>query len=332
MSDAAGKKRNALDHHIGPRHATADTRQQARNQRGLQKGVLGQGDEELGHDLGTPAREIRKQKLRIVRVGHVRPVRPVSGTTNGCGQYFRSIPAGVLVPVRHHAHLLPVEGLNDLTVHLVGVVADQGAVEAGDPGDIAGNEAHIMGHDQDGHAGIQSLEQVEDIALQAQVDIRRRLIEDHDRRLGGQGPRQQHPLQLPAGQTTDLPVRQVRHLDLGQDPLDHPPVRLADAHGHPGAQPTRRRSTTDPPQQHRLLHGDREFPGEAGILRDIPKPSRRLARPLAQHRDPAGLRLDQPQNQLEQGTLAASVGADDTEKLTRRDLEVHAFEHGRRAV
>ncbi len=227
--------------------------------------------------------------------------------------------------MRHHAHRLPVKLLNDGAVDGVGVVAGQGAVDAGNAGDVAGDEADVVGHDQDGQASVELPEQVKDVALQALVDVGRGLVQDEDAGLAGQGAGEQDPLQLPPREAADAAAGQVQGLHLGQGAVGDLAIGPAVAAGpEPGESPPTR--ATNPRQQHRLLHRNREVAGKARVLGHIAQLAAGLAGRAAEDPYLAALGGEQAQDEAQQGTLAAGVGTDDPDELPRRHAQADGLQ------
>ena len=74
-------------------------------------------------------------------------------------------------------------------------------------------------HDRDTGAGVQGLEQLEDLELVAEVQKGRRLVEQQNRGLLGEGHGDPRPLALTAGQGVHLPVGELDEPGLRESPF-----------------------------------------------------------------------------------------------------------------
>ena len=83
---------------------------------------------------------------------------------------------------------------------------------------------------------------------------------------------------------------------------------------------------SSPPHEDGLLHRDREVPAERRELRHVSHRRARLRGPAAEDAHLATRRLQEPEEELERGGLAAAVGADDAQELALADGQVDAFE------
>ena len=107
---------------------------------------------------------------------------------------------------------------------------------------VAAGQVEVVQDEHDGAALalVEVGEQVEHLDLVGEVEERRRLVEQHQRRALGEGERDPHPLALAAGELVDAAIGQVgdlggverrghRRLVLDRE-LAHPPlVRVAAA-------------------------------------------------------------------------------------------------------
>ncbi len=135
------------------------------------------------------------------------------------------------------------------------------------------------------------------------VDGAERLVEQDQSGVLQQEPREQHPLELPAGQRADRAVAKILQADRGER-AGHRLLSL-------GVDSAERADL--PPQPHRraVEHRDREAPVDVDLLRQIGDVG--LGQPVAV--DAAAKRLQLADDALEQGRLAGAVGADDGEQL-----------------
>ena len=168
----------------------------------------------------------------------------------------------------------------------------------------------------------QSRQQLEDVDLMVDVEVRRRLIQQQDVRVLGQRARDVDPLLLAARQVGHEAPGQVGRVRRTETVVNHGPV--ASTLPLPTAQVGRA------PHEHGLEHGEVE----------------QLVPPLGHHRDGAGqlaprvgleraavdrhMALPQGNDTGEgshQGALAAAIRPEHSEELARAQLQVQPSEH-----
>jgi hypothetical protein len=154
-----------------------------------------------------------------------------------------------------------------------------------------------------------------------EIEKRRRLIEQQNRRALGERHRDPGPLALPTGQLVDRPGRQIGQVGLGERPRDgglvggrplpEPPLvwMATAAHQIPDRQPVR---------CDRLLEKDPELGRHLARRRSVDRLS------VEQHHTAFG--LHQPGEPAQECRLAARVRADDDRDLTGRDLQREAVD------
>ena len=155
-----------------------------------------------------------------------------------------------------------------------------------------------MGHHDDGKAlGTVEIRQgVVHIVGGRRIKARHRLVQDQQFSGGAQGPGQQHPLLLTAGQLTVAPVFQFQH------------PQLSHVHQRPGS--FRRRVEkpslpgTEKPGEHHLVHRGGKVPLGTGLLGQIADGAG--AQGLVPHDLPLH-RLEKAQQRLQQRGFAAAV-------------------------
>ncbi len=165
--------------------------------------------------------------------------------------------------------------------------------------------------------------QVEDLELVGDVEVGRGLVEQQQRGLLGEHHRDPHPLPLAAGQLVDAPRGEVFDVGglhgLGDDGLvlgrplpQEALVRVAAAGDQVGdGDPVRR---------------DRRLRQQAQALGDRPRGLGVDVAPVEQH--PPGRGLQHARQGLEQGGLAAGVGADDDGELAFGEVDGEPFADG----
>ncbi len=160
-----------------------------------------------------------------------------------------------------------------------------------------------MDHDDRAPLVAQAAEQLEQRHLGARVDPGKRLVHQQQRRLLGQGARDEHPLALAPGELADLTAGEGRQPHALQALRHDAPVLLA----HP-PQPAHRCVAAHLDD---LPHGDREVPVDGVALRHVGHAvQRRLRGPPVDGHLP-GVDGHQAQARLQQRRLARTVGADD---------------------
>ena len=191
------------------------------------------------------------------------------------------------------------EGLHQLAiaggaVHqiLVGAVGDHGTVD---------DVQHLIGqcdrrrtrrHGNDGCAGKMRAQVGQHCRLRRRVERRGRVIEEQRRRSGDQGPRQGNALTLAAGQAD---------------------ASLAHDRGGAVRQSSHEAGLRDLERTMHVIVGDRST--ERDVVVNATGEQERLLKDerasAGRHRDRAGTRRNQPGQQVQQGRLARTGGADD---------------------
>ena len=169
-----------------------------------------------------------------------------------------------------------------------------------------------MYHDDGLSLPFQALEQLDDDPFRPRVHAAKRFVHQVEVRLLGQGPGQEGPLLLAAGELADLPIGELGHTHLLQ--------RL---HGDPAVRSPRAPEPSQvavAPHQHHVADRGRKIPVHAAALRHVGDPLR-VDADLARHGP------HQLQHGLDQGALARSVGADDRGQAPPGNVEVHVPEH-----
>ena len=94
---------------------------------------------------------------------------------------------------------------------------DRAPVHEHDPVSDLAREPHLVRHDEHGHPGLgEPSDHLQHLADELRVERRRRLVEKHQLRLNGQGPRDRDPLLLPAGQAMRQMVDMLLETDVAQ--------------------------------------------------------------------------------------------------------------------
>ncbi len=170
--------------------------------------------------------------------------------------------------------------------------------------------------------GAQLQEQVQDLRLDRDVEGRRRLVEDQQPRLEGQGPGDRHPLALPPGK------------------LVRPPVEVAPCETHPFEQLEDRRFEGAPRRpkvgsdgfghevedaESRVQGPDRVLEDQLHLATECPQSDALQPQHVAPvELDRARARLDEAQDAAGQGRLARAGFADQGMHLARPDVEIDA--------
>ena len=177
----------------------------------------------------------------------------------------------------------------------------------------------VVGHHDDGDAlgAVQVRQRAVHVVGGLRVKARHRLVQDQQLPRRAQGPGQQHPLLLSAGQLPVAAVFQLQHTQLA-----HVHQRLGFFGGGveepalPGAEEAR---------QHHLVHRGGEVPLGAGLLGQIPD-GPGPERPV-QH-DPALHGLQKAQQALQQRGFAAAVLAYDAQIVAAVHLKIQMAADG----
>ncbi len=168
---------------------------------------------------------------------------------------------------------------------------------------------------------VQILEEVHEGVHPHRIEAGGRLVQDDHLRPHRQHPRHADPLFLPVGKGVDRLAGEFLHLHLVQRPV-HPLLHL------PGRQPH-----VDRPESDVLLDGG----GEeliVGVLEDDADAAENFPVLYALHRfaiekNPPQGGAQQTVEMLDEGRLAAAVGAEDRQKLPPPDLQIDPVERRR---
>ena len=197
--------------------------------------------------------------------------------------------------------------------------AEDGPVQAHELGQVGGDAVEVVRGEHDGQpVVVQVAEQVEDLVAGADVDARRRLVEQQQVGFGEQGAGEEHPLLLSTRQRTDVAAGELADAEL----VEHPPHVGLLLLGRPGQEPA-----ADPGHEHALGHRDREVPvdpldlGHVGDADDrgAARPCRRPGPPHRTARA-AGWTCPNPTARRCRGSSP------------RVDVQVDVVEHGRPVV
>ena len=166
------------------------------------------------------------------------------------------------------------------------------------------------------------VEDAEEVELVAHVEVRRRLVEEEDRRLLRQAPCEQGELALAGGERSQRSPRQVLDLRLPEGARHGRPVLARERRERPAMRVTsERHAVLDGDAVRRLVLGGHE--GHA--LREArPRPAREGA---AFEEDLAPCEREKAGERPHEGGLAGGVRADEGEPLARLQREVHAPQH-----
>ncbi len=198
-------------------------------------------------------------------------------------------------------------------------MTDETVVHACHPLDIAGDEADVVGNDEDRHRFVELAKQLEDALLRMGIDARRRFVEEEDLRLAGQRPRDQDALEFPTGEIADRFLPKMEHLEAFERLEGHPAVLRSE--------PSPGRGSPQSSHEDRPLHGDRKVPRKGGELRNIAEETGSRRRRGPEDRDSPLPRFEEPEDQLEERALSPSVRTDDPQKLTPLHGKRHILEH-----
>ncbi|MEK6717730.1 MAG: hypothetical protein AABZ16_09595 [candidate division NC10 bacterium] len=211
--------------------------------------------------------------------------------------------------------------------HLLGTAenADPSPGQEQQPVAVLGRQVKIVRDQDRGPLALSVVAQqdLQDDPLVPEVQVRRRLIQQQDRGLLGQGPGDGDELPLAPGQLVHPAGRQIRDARGLQGGLGHGPVPIAFPRAPPGVRIAA--------HQHDLGHAERE--GHVKLLRDHRHPLRqRRARERAEiappDQDAPPLRRHHLAQEAQERALAGAVGAHDAQKLPGRRLKrdiVHAL-------
>jgi hypothetical protein len=168
----------------------------------------------------------------------------------------------------------------------------------------------------------QLAEQARQRHLVRRVEVGGGLVEQQQRRLGGQHARQQHALALAARELVQTPPGPLAALGARHGRLHH---RVVPRSGRAG-----QAEVGDAAERHGLAHV--EFAAALALLRHPGQLARALQRPeggqgLPTEQDAAALRRQQAGQHAQQRGLAGAVGADDGGPAGT-DVEVQILQHG----
>ncbi len=138
----------------------------------------------------------------------------------------------------HQADRIRMAGVTDDLLHGADL-GDPPGIHDGDTVGRFGDHAHVVGHQH--HRGAvlaaHALEELDDLGLDRDVEGRRRLVGDHQARIGAERKGDDHPLPHPAGELVrilvDPPLRR-RNADLAEE-VERALARLPLAHVLVGA-------------------------------------------------------------------------------------------------
>ena len=191
-----------------------------------------------------------------------------------------------------------------------------------DPVHDAEQRVHVVRGEQHGDlllAG-QPAEHRDDLLLAPEVEVGQRLVEQQQLGPGDQGVRDQHPLLLAAGELAHPRVGVPGRAHVAQRRLDHLP-----------ALPRREREPEPVPvdaERHDVPGPQRHVRVDDELLRHVADGGLVLAvHRLAVDEHPAARRLEQAEDDPEQGGLARAVRADDPGELALAERERHVAEH-----
>ena len=180
----------------------------------------------------------------------------------------------------------------------------------------------MVDHDHSLARGAQRLEQLHNGALGRGVHPLKWLIHKVDLRVLHQGAGQKGALLLAAGKLGNLAVGIVGHAHLGQR------GQRGLAFARAGAAEPAQRAVA--PHHHHIQHTGGEVPVHAATLGDIAHQVALIAVGTARDQHLPGGDRQQPQNRLDQRSLACAVGADNRHQRAGGDGQVHVPQ--RRAV
>ena len=174
-------------------------------------------------------------------------------------------------------------------------------VEQEGPITVLVDRAELVGDQHHGPAfALVAVEDVEALLLERGVSHRQHLVHHQDLGVGLDGEREGEPHLHPRGEILELVIDEL--LQLGEaDDLVEETVQLAPAQSQDGA------------AQEDVLPG-----GQLGVEADT---QLEKGRDLALDGHPPRIGPVDPRQDLEQGALARAVVADDSDELTRRNLE-----------
>ena len=197
-------------------------------------------------------------------------------------------------------------------------VADHAAVQADDARQVRGDPVEVVRREDDRQpAGVEVVEQVQDLVAQAHVDARRRLVHEQQLGLAEQRARDEHALLLAARQLADVAIGEIADVELREHRGD---LRALGAAG------PRQPPAVDARHQHALAHRHREAPVDRLDLRHVRHPQIGAPRHAAV-RDAHAAR-----QHAQRRRLAGAGGADDADELAPVDREVDVDEDRLAAV
>ncbi len=222
-----------------------------------------------------------------------------------------------------HVHVMPVQAAEPLgRDHLAGAAGrDTPVGDVHDPVHHPQQRVHVMRGKQHGDLVLagQPAEQGHDLLLALQVEVRQRLVEQQQPRPADQRVRDQHPLLLAAGQFAHPRVGVVARADVGEGRLDQVPAAAGrEAESEPVPVHTER---------HHVASAQWHVRVDDQPLRHVADLSLAAGVLIARHQDPAARRLQQPEDDAEQGRLSRAVGADEAGELALADGEADVAEH-----
>jgi hypothetical protein len=179
-------------------------------------------------------------------------------------------------------------------------------------------------HEQRGRAGVaqNQLDLAPEVAAERRVEVRERLVQQHDLRLGRERARERDPLALAPRQLVRVAVGLVLEAHQLERPAREPVALVASA----ARQPERDVRLHLQVREERVVL--EHHPGPAPLRRREPAGPRHE---LAADRDRAGVGPLEPGDQAQQRRLAAAGRAEHRDQLAGRDVELDAGDRSRRA-
>ena len=199
------------------------------------------------------------------------------------------------------------------------------AADEQEPLDVALDGAELVRDVEDRRAEllVETREQRRKRLLRLNVDAGGRLVEDEQRRLGGQRLGDERALLLAAGE----------RLQRGVGALGEPDARdrLVDDRAVAPAQGPEQPTRGEPSGRHHLAHGRGRLGSELAPLRQVAEraPPREGMGGLAEEERVPGERALEPEREPDQRRLAAAVRARDGDELALLDPQVDVVQDGR---
>ena len=206
-----------------------------------------------------------------------------------------------------------------------GAVKEYPAVfQAHEPGCIQGGQiAVVHGHEHAGPGGPAALQQIKKFHHAGQIQTGGQLVQQEQRALLGQSPRQQHPLQFPAGKLPHAARGQSGGSGGGQGLSDGGvvPPSVAAQPGKVGIAPQQDHLThTQAGRTFRALRHHGRQPGAFARTQAIQRPVRQTYA--------AALGPQHAGNATQQGGFAAAVRSQQGHAFAAARCQAHAAQHG----